>query len=191
MKINFFDVVVYYLMRYKLIIFAFVVSIITIIATDFNALVFIPICFAVFLIDVLYNSLILFDYKSSRVGLIKKRMYKKYKDIIYFKAVLIYNEASKEYTYINQSDEQYFKCNIYLWVINTYKKEEFLSYEFQKKDFETMIFIGKSKMEVSEHFHQFLVGKVRKINKNIRDLKNVADNYSELERDIECHKYSS
>ena len=186
MKIDLFDFIFCYIMRHKLVVIATIVSVNIILLTDVKAIIVIPICLIALLFNVWYNSMELFECHHCKIGYFKKRMYKKYKEAINFKCVLIYNENSLEYQYICFEDLTYFKCNIYLFVIKTFKSEKFLEYETRYS--RNIIFMSSSKKQVAEYFYKFLILKSRKINEKIRSLESVNDKYSKLQEEVECDK---
>lgn len=191
MKISFFEVILCYIMRYKVTIIGAILTITCILLTSINNIVFVLFVLAAWVFNVWYNGVNLFDCKFSRCGFLKRYMYNKYKAILGFKCALVYDEISMKYHYITIEDEHFYVCNIYLFVIKTYQKEKRLAYEYETRHSGSIIFIASSKKEVAEQFHEFLIIKIRKLHDETRRLNVISDCYSKIEREVEYHKYAN
>lgn len=189
MKINLFDVIFCILMRYKSIIFSYIAFVILMFLVDLKCILIVPICITILLGNIVYNGNVLFNFIFLKPGYFKKKMYNKYKDIIDFKCVLIYDEKNLEYHYIKYEDVEYYMSNIYLFVIKTYEKKVLLEYEKMRS--KNLIFIGSSKSEVAENFHEYIEVKVRSMNSDIMKMDAITKRHSDIAREVEFDKYSN
>lgn len=191
MKISRVSFFMCYFMRYKIAIIGCVLSLICTCCIGIKGITFLIFGFVALLFNIWCNTTNLFEAKFSKFSFIKKYMYNKYKEKISFKYAMVYNETSKEYKFIPFEYEEFYICNIYLLIIKTYQKEKCLAYECDSKNSSTIIFMASTKIEITEFFCEFLRKKIRKIHSDCRQLKEVCESYSEIEREIECQKYSA
>lgn len=191
MKISRVSLLLCYFMRYKIAIIGCILSLICVFCIGKRGLTFLILGFATIFINMLVNTTNLFETKFNKFSFIKKRIYNKYKEEISFKCTIVYDDISKEYKYIPFTNEEFYICNIYLLVIKTYQKEKYLAYECVSKNSTDVIFMASSKFEVTEFFCEFLRKKIRKIHSDCRQLKDICESYSEIEREIEGQKYSA
>lgn len=179
MKISLLDLFLCYVMRYKLTFLSVIISIIlTIFFWKGSIIILVPVVMFFLFIEMWHNGNILFEYKSNKAGYIKRKMFNKYKDVLKFKCVLIYNQIDSKYRYINFDNSSYYICNIYLFIIKTYRQKKVLEYE--RKDLSLILFSTASKEEIDNCFYDFLTLKVRKINNNVMQLRKKEQIYSSI-----------
>lgn len=178
MKISIFDFLICNIMRYKLTSFSIIVIATYYFQKGFTSILPIVLLLIFLLIDSWYNGKNLFDLDKKGRGFLKKRMYNKYNSILNFKYGILYNEISFSYVCIDFDNKDYYINNIYLFIVKTYIKEKQLLYE--DKDNYLSLFIFCSKEEVNNELNQYLTVKVRKIHSDIRELRSVAEKYTNL-----------